>query len=72
MVRAGSLIGGRPRPAHAVTVWRRDHAGTRWAWSCVCGTRYRDDLPDHDSASAQARAHENAARNAATESARTA
>lgn len=59
-------------PTHAISVWRRDLAGTAWAWSCLCGERYRKDLPDHDAALSEGRAHESAARNPAAAAARTA
>lgn len=49
----------REPPPHAVTVWRVDLAGTRWAWGCRCGTR-KYDLANHNDASVAANAHINA------------
>lgn len=36
--RAGADVAAllRPKP-HDVTLRRRDHAGTEWAWACTCG-----------------------------------
>lgn len=53
---------GRQRAAHGITVWNLDWPSRgRFAWSCVCGQRYRDPFAIPEAASAEGHAHLNAA-----------
>jgi hypothetical protein len=57
---------GRKRAAHGITVWDRDWPTLgRFAWSCSCGARYTQELSTPEAASAEGRAHLNAATRAA-------
>jgi hypothetical protein len=48
---------------HMTTVWTRDLRRTAWAWSCLCGRRYAEDLPSIEAARTQAGNHLAEARN---------
>jgi hypothetical protein len=42
---------------HVSTVWARDLKRTAWAWSCLCGARFAEDLPSLTAARDEAAAH---------------
>lgn len=42
---------------HTATVWVRDLKRTAWAWSCVCGARFTEDLPSGAAARDEANVH---------------
>lgn len=54
---AAAVAAVRKSPEHSLTIWRRDYQGTAWAWSCLCGRRYTDDLPTKDAAHDQGMEH---------------
>lgn len=49
---------------HMASVWVRDLRRTAFAWQCLCGRRYVDDLPTIEAARTEADTHVREARNA--------
>lgn len=55
---AAAVAAATKRPDHGLTIWMRDWHGKAWAWSCLCGRRYGDDLPTREAARDEGMQHQ--------------